>query len=264
MGFSSATMLIDIMKFYEQVPHRIIVQEAIATEFLLAILRVVLGIYQGVRILAIDRSIGPPARASQSMLAGCFDAVSLGKALLLRTLDRVAGLWVGVTLSVVVDDVSIQVIDLPHRLSKRMVDTVSIIASGLQDRLHLPISRPKTNILANSIAVRRSIAKGLRAKGLHFEQSDHAEHLGIDFASGRRLVRNKLRARLMFVRQRQGKWASLRRGGGNTKRLAVTGASPALLYGTRVVGANDTECHAFRREVASVADNTDGGESMLM
>ena len=145
-----------------------------------------------------------------------------------------------------------------------MVATVCVIASGLQDGLHLPISRPKTKILANSLAVRRTIAKGLRARGLDFEQAAHAEHLGVDFASGRRLVRNQLHARLKFVRQRQGKWATLRRGGGSTKRLAVTGASPALLYGTRVVGANDAEFHAIRREVATAAGNTGGGKSMLM
>ena len=129
------------------------------------ILRVVLNVYQGVRILAIDGSIGPPIRASQSMLAGCFAAVALGKVLLLWTLDRVAGLWGGVTLRVVVDDVSIQVIDLPHRVSERMVATVRAIASGLQDGLHLPISRPKTKILANSLAVRRSIAEGCAPEG---------------------------------------------------------------------------------------------------
>ena len=77
-------------------------------------------------------------------------------------------------------------------------------------------------------------------------------------------MRKKLHARLKFVRQRQGKWATLRRGGGSTKRLAVTGASPALLYGTRVVGANDAEFHAIRREVATAAGNTGGGKSMLM
>ena len=73
------------MKFYEQDPHQVLVQEAIATEFPMPILRVILSVYQGVRILAIDGSIGPPIRASQPMLAGCFVAVALGKTLLLRT-----------------------------------------------------------------------------------------------------------------------------------------------------------------------------------
>ena len=263
-GFESGAVLIDIVKFYEQIPHDILLQEAIAVGFPLPVLRVVLSAYSGFRTLVLEGVSSAPARASRSILAGCFAAVSLGKVIMMRTLDRVTCLWSGIRLRVVVDDVSVQGVSTAARLPKLLVDAVSKLAFELQGRLKLPVSEAKTKVLGSNFRTRREIAQGLTRLGLPFRQASQAEHLGVDFAAGRRLVWRKLSSRIHAVRRRQRQWAILRRDGGSTKKLARTGALPAMIYGTRVHGATGAQLQAIRREVAAAAGYARGRRSITL
>eukprot|EP00973_Karenia_brevis_P095411 12427198-Karenia_brevis.AAC.1 len=76
-GACAATVLLDIIKCFEQVPHTVLLEEAISNEYPLAILRVVLAVYCSWRVIVVESCAAPPCRASRTVIAGCFAAVSL-------------------------------------------------------------------------------------------------------------------------------------------------------------------------------------------
>ena len=88
-------MLADIVKCYEQVPHDVLLQEAINNHFPLVVLRVCLAFYRATRVLVRDGAVSRDLVATRTIAAGCVHATALLKCLMVRTLDHVVALWGG-------------------------------------------------------------------------------------------------------------------------------------------------------------------------
>ena len=54
----AVTVLVDIIKCYEQVPHQILVEEIVATGYPIRIARVCVAIYRATRFITVDSCVG--------------------------------------------------------------------------------------------------------------------------------------------------------------------------------------------------------------
>lgn len=261
-GLETAAILADIVKCFENVPRDVLVEEARATAFPLAILRLALCTYRAARRLICDGFCSREVRATRSILAGCVHATSLLRCLLLRTLDRISARWTGVTLRVVVDDVTAQLVGTRRQITHRLPLFARDFAAQVQGGLRLPISAQKTCFTASAPATLRVLKKRLKALG--WKGTVHAKLLGVDYAPGRGRRVGVRRRGLGRFEARQPRFSMLRRAGAQVLKLAKTGGLPSIRYGDSAIGASDADLDRARRLVASTAGCAGGGRSHVI
>ena len=70
-GFSTATVLGDLRKFYENISHKELLIEAQQTGFPVKLLRACCVMYSGFRLITVDGACSMPSQATGTVLAGC-------------------------------------------------------------------------------------------------------------------------------------------------------------------------------------------------
>ena len=115
----SATLLADVVKCFENVPHAALLAEAVATDFPLGVLRLALASYCAARRLVRDGTCSRDVRATRSVLAGCVHATALLRCLLLRALGRVIARWPGIAVRVVAGDITVHVFGTERAARRR-------------------------------------------------------------------------------------------------------------------------------------------------
>lgn len=162
-GAQTSTVLFDIIKFSDQIPHEILLQEAVATSYPLGVLKVCLQICDATRLSVKEGRVAETdLRPRRSILAGCVVAVSLAKCLLTGTFDKVTGLWSGVRLRRVVDDVSIQCLASPRKKLSVATKVALPLAQGFA-KLKLPLSEKNNDLGANPLS-EEGVAKDVGQK----------------------------------------------------------------------------------------------------
>ena len=250
-GLKTATFLSDVLKCFEQVPWQILIDEAVANSFPLAVLRLSLAIYAGVRRIALDGAYAEEAHAKQSVLAGCVHSTALLRALMLRTLDRIQANWGGIRLRVVVDDISLQTVGTRRFVANTFPAASRELVRSLEVDLKLPVSRKKSAAVISDQTLRCEVKKALQKDKLKVVPTERL--LGADFAAGGRRPTKIVKNRIGAVKRRLPRYQALRRGGAKTIGIAKTGAAPALLFATRTLGAPDNVFQQVRANVARAA-----------
>lgn len=260
----AAAFLADIVKCYENIPHDVLLAEAIATNFSLDVLRLAMVAYTAARRIVRYGACSSVVNASRSVLAGCTHATALLKSLLMRTLDRVTSVWSGVKLRVVVDDITAQCAGKASLVERNLAGAAAALVKGLQEDLRLPVSVTKTVAMASSNSLAWRLVKKLRSLGFGFPAAKHSRLLGVDYASGRKRTSHVQRGRLSALRQCLGRYQALQRACARTVGLAKTWACPSIKYGSTVIGITDTCFRKSRRMVASAAGRAGSGRSITL
>ncbi|MFM7987073.1 MAG: hypothetical protein ACKPKO_47960, partial [Candidatus Fonsibacter sp.] len=102
-----ASLLIDLRKAYELVAHQLAAWRARQAGFPLAIARMALLVYGGRRIVRVGRACAMPIRTTTGIVAGCSHANAFLKAVLLSTADSIVKTYGGVSLYIMVDDMTL-------------------------------------------------------------------------------------------------------------------------------------------------------------
>ena len=109
MGTDSATVLLDLKKFYEHITHPDFFAAAGKYDFNLNLLRGLVAISSGFGVLFYDGAVSDFLKASGAVIAGCSTATTLAELLLLGPLtNAISGKLQLRRIRNVVDDISLQ------------------------------------------------------------------------------------------------------------------------------------------------------------
>ena len=234
-GRAAGSVLLDLVKAYELVRHRLCARKCRDMGIPLHYARWCLLTYAGPRVLKLEGVCSPVYRVSTSIVAGCAGATTLLRAILLRSCDAVVSLCPEVRLKVVVDDISLQAIGSASDVSINLSRATDIIAEKLETDVQATLSRSKSIVIASSAALERSIWNALTHKLL---VSKAVKKFGVDVCCRGRTTATQ-RLRIVTVAKRRGKYQFLRRNGGNMAKVAKTGALPSMTYGASVNNVGD-------------------------
>jgi len=82
-------LLLDIKKAFGNVQHDVLVAQAVALGFNLALSRPPLAVHAGPRVVTMDQVVGTVVHATRAIVAGCAFADLLTRVNLLPSLDRI-------------------------------------------------------------------------------------------------------------------------------------------------------------------------------
>ena len=117
-GMAAASILADLLKFYELVSHDALRREAEAVGFNLRLLRALCVIYSSPRIALAGGCASEPFAVGGTIAAGCSCATGLAKVMLIGLLRLVRGSSPLVTVKNIVDDVGIMCYGTPERAAR--------------------------------------------------------------------------------------------------------------------------------------------------
>ena len=154
-----------------------------------------------------------------------------------------------------VDDLTLHLTGTERYVATALPEILADCIDRLEGELEMKVSRGLAGAKTVGVASTRSLAlllqPRLKRRGVITKQK--TKLLGIDYAAGKKTVRDVQRQRIADVAGRVGRYKRLRRRVAH--RLVRTGAAPAMRYGAVVVGSTDSAIRAARRFSCAV-----GGE----
>ena len=106
-GIAAYQVTLDIVKAYETVRHDVASSCALELGFNPALLRFLLRLYRGPRMITIGAPVGKTVHATQTIVGGCAFADLLLRAIMLKVLAPLRAAHQGIRLAVVADDVQL-------------------------------------------------------------------------------------------------------------------------------------------------------------
>ena len=103
-GLRAYAILFDTAKEFKHILHRILARRALDVEYNIWLLKVLLGVYRGSRVIVVGSVPGARVHATQTIVARCALA-DLMRRMLTEDLDHIVDLHSYVYLSLVADDV---------------------------------------------------------------------------------------------------------------------------------------------------------------
>ena len=258
-GASFAQLLLDLAKCFELVPHDILVREAAMVGYPPPLLRMSLAAYSLPRSLAVNGVFSSMVVAQRGITAGSGTATTELRVLLMRLLDRVAGLYPQLRLNVYVDDMSAEATGTQESVVAVTAAAGRLLCSGLID-LRLKLSEGKCKCSATSAHIGHKLASTLADFGVNY--SARVKGLGVGMASGARRNVQVQTARLAAFCKRLGKLATLARSRISAARIFRTGGSASFTYGDDVTGVSDDALLRRRRMVATAVTPPTGGRDL--
>jgi len=245
-GRFAGAVLLDLWKAYETVKHWALKRAAVRHGFSLRALRFLLRTYRLPRTGKVGAVCTRVVRASATIVAGCSNATTLLRLLLLSAADAIAAISPALRLGIMVDDFQMEadsdteggVVELLRRGEEVAIREVE---GGCQlkyaeDKRQLVVSSAG---LATRLGQRNRDRKALRST---------VRNLGLDYACGKHYGAKVRWSRFRKIRGRLRRVCRLRAAGAPTRRLVTSGLQPAMLWGAGVTGMNNT-CLAFARRV---------------
>jgi len=244
---AAATALLDLTKAFESVPLELIWARGNEMGFPPGILRLSLEMCAFVRHLVLEGVLGEGTETLSAILAGTSFATDLLFIVMTMPCDRLLERWPRANLSLVVDDMAIQLVGEKGEVAEGILAAVDQAVGELTD-IGCMVSlgdawapEGKTIVVSSSQQVLGRIRLGLKARGMH--AAKHAKHLGVDYHPGRRgqrlrkVAAKRLReagVRKDYIRQR-------RLPGKAVNRIVRTALIPAAVHGAKVLGVTDAE-----------------------
>ena len=249
-GQAAASSLVDLAKAYEYIDHPYVWQMGQKHGFNMRILRFLLGLYCGPRILMVNGVATARVHALlATVIAGCAHATALMKLSLVDSLDYALGRWPSVQAAVVVDDTQFQVIGTPALVKRAIAGVTKDFRSHIEDVARMLVSVPKLEVLTNCDVVAQGLRRDQMFKGC---LNRSTRNLGADYACGRRIGRQVGKNRIKQGKVRKPFLKRLRQAGANVARLVQSGIVPAIVYGSNVTGMRPPELRTARGVVHAV------------
>ena len=251
--------LLDLVKAFEQIPHRILARYAVKHGYNLWLLRLSLAAYR------LQRSIGAEGTYSRTILAVCgitagssFATTEL-RVILLDVVDDTCAIWKSLSFSLYVDDAA---------LAADGADDVAVAVTAgatdhairlMEDGLGLEVSVTKSVATASTFGVAVRTARCSVTSKLTPKRT--AKLLGAAAGGGRRRRARYSAARLRTFKTKLKRIKALRRLGVDATTIVRATGAPALAYGWEVTGVSDSQLKAARCAVATAAAPDAGGKN---
>ena len=176
-----AAVLIDLEKAFERVPHRHLLAAAVEWKYPLVLLRMALTIYKVTRHVGIGGTVGQGVRARRGITAGSAFATRELRMLLLNIFDRAHRMHPTATLSLYVDDGTIEAMGPAAMVTETLVGATNCICDGMNG-VGLTVSRTKNVVVASSQELGKAIEEGTRGWKVRFVRA--TKMLGTGAAAG--------------------------------------------------------------------------------
>ena len=248
IGGHHGMVLLDLMKAFENICHHVLVREAIALGYPLAILRLALATYRLWRSIRIGDATSELLQATVGVTAGSVLATSEMRLVLIRLIDAALLRFAAVIPTVFVDDISSEAM---HRsrdlLCQQLVGFNLHVCESLHSDGHI-VSRTKSVCCASDARLGASIRSGLAKWGVKLMFK--VKSLGGALASGARRNAKESKKRLSSFVKRRSRFYTLARAGASASKLVRTGGLSAITYGAEITGVSNGHLLRQRQTVA--------------
>ena len=216
-GKEHAQGLLDLVKAFETVPHKVLADAAEKSGYNLAILRLSLAAYRLWRTLSIEGVCSRRVRATRGITAGSGFATGELKVLLLDLMKALQFNWkTCLSTKLFVDDLTLAATGSPAYLVRLLTRAIDFAIDWLERKLMMAVSDSKSKVVASRFKVAQAIADGV--KGGKVKVTDITQLLGADTVGGRRRRTQTQQYRFFDFRRCKHRLKSLR------SELAANGA----------------------------------------
>ena len=248
-GATTACWAADLSKFYERIPHYLLLQCAHEQGFNLTIVWLALQAYSGHRRIRVDQAFSREIQVHQGIIAGCAMATTLVKVFMWKILDTARKRFPMIKLKVYLDDLLLQWVGKMGRSRfvniEKLIEAVKYYAEVIQWEWKSVVNTEKTGLIASEREVSRHLQEELQGMGIPMEGG--CRLLGLDYNAGRRQRGMVKGQRMKEGRCRTKRARRLRKAGAASGKLWVTGICPSISYGCEVYGINGHELEKVRK-----------------
>ena len=256
IGGHHAMVLLDLLKAFENISHIILLREAQALQYPLAILRLALATYRLARTIRIGAAVSALLQATIGITAGSAMATTEMRLTLIRPVGRALCLYKAVIPTVFVDDISSESMHKSKdRLCHQLIGFNMSLCSALTEDGHI-ISKAKSICCASSPDLGGVIRDGLKTWGVRLQL--RVVSLGAALGSGARRNAKEANKRLSSFSKRRSRFRALSKAGINIPHLLRTGGVAAITYGAEVLGVSNSMLRRQRQVAASTCTITKG------
>ena len=224
-----AQALLDLVKAFEAIPHRLIVKAAIKKKYNLVVLRLSIAAYRLSRSIGIDGIYSRLITATRGITAGSVFATAELRVLLQGVVEAVQ-IHIGASLDIklYVDDLTLSVTGLPGKVVKQLAEAVDFVVRAFQEDLLLEVSAKKSVILVGRPSVAAAVVRKLISRKA--TATKHAKMLGSGTAGGRRRSTHTITHRLHTFSKTVHRLHRLRKSGADVRKMVRTAGVPAISY----------------------------------
>lgn len=245
-GEAVGSTLLDLVKCYEKIRHKLLVDHARRYGYPLALLRLNLAVYSGPRVISYGGCVSRAVQLGASIAAGCSAATALLKLVLIPCFDEATELYSTLEFFVFVDDTDIDGSGEAEELAENLVNGTRFVVRYLEAKLQCPVSREKSKALGSSQQLRGLMEPGMSAIGIGLAKT--GKKLGVTFSADgvRRTTANAKRWKV--VKGRTVAVKALARAASRlaAKKIVRAGMIPAGSYGSAGLGASLAEVRRAR------------------
>ncbi len=245
---SYAQSLLDLVKAFEKVQHFRVKAAAKKHGYDLTILRLTFSAYRMGRVVGVDGVMSRIIVAMCGITAGSGTATTELRVLLLDIVDQTYALWATVSLTVFVDDMSVEASGHRSEVRTDVAGATDYIVKELT-HLDLEVSVKKSVVLADRLSLAKAVAR--TSKTGKVSAVRQSKLLGAPAGGGRRRATRALAIRLAAFAKKKGKIHALRKVGVNTLQLTRAMGTPAVMYGVFTCGMATTQLARTRSTIAS-------------
>jgi hypothetical protein len=258
-GTSFAQSLLDLVKAFETIPHRHLVEAARRHGFPLWLLRMSLAAYRLPRTIGVDGCFSRLIVAARGITAGSCFATSELRLLLLDVVDSAYKRYLTIDLTLYVDDLTIACSGPAEVVVATVALATDHVVRLLEGALGLTVSVKKSVVAAcrSSLAVR--VKNASRTRRLSAVRA--TKLLGAPAGGGRRRYVAPAMTRVKAFIGKIRKIRVMRKAGVAARSLITTAGNPAALYGTDIMGISDTHLSTLRSAVAAALSRSTAGRS---
>ena len=187
--------LLDLVKAFETVPHRVLVAIAIDLGYPLPLLRLCLASYRLKRSIGVEGVCSKTVVATRGITAGSGTAATELKLLLLPLMKLLELNWSKVLIAkVYVDDLTLIFRGERQMVVSRLAVIMNFVIQHLEKTLLMEVSRKKSTVVASKPSVALAVAE--RIENGVVKAASHAKILGADTVGGTRRCTFQFRSRI--------------------------------------------------------------------
>ena len=131
-GLHYATVLLDLVKAFERIPHWFLVQQAATYGFNIVLLRLSVAAYKLQRAVGVEGVYSALLVAQRGITAGSVFATIEMRIVMIEALDRVVACCPCVRLTCYVDDVSLEMVGTTDRIGQRLPQATLVFTGHLE------------------------------------------------------------------------------------------------------------------------------------
>ena len=216
-----AQTLLDLVKAFETLPHHLIAAAARKHGYSMHVLRLSVASYRMERTLGVDGAFSRPVTATRGITAGSTFATTELRLLLLDVVLLMQRAFPAVTLTLYVDDATLEAWSSSQRhLVALLAAATDCAVDTLQNKLLLEVSAKKSTVVGATQTIARSIAAASTTKAC--TPARHAKLLGVGSVGGRRRTTLVMQQRANNFRKKIPRIRALRQAGVSAMRLVRT------------------------------------------